>query len=84
MLWHADSTFLPTPALANILVARIVTEEGGATELASTRAGWAEMPQNLREQVRDKAIWHRYAHSRVQISQKLAQLPMFHKWPDQC
>lgn len=84
MLWHADSTFLPTPALANILVARIVTEEGGATELASTRAGWAEMPQNLREQIRDKAIWHRYAHSRVQISQKLAQLPMFHKWPDQC
>ena len=41
MLWHCDSTFLPVPALTNILVARVVTAAGGATELASTRAGWA-------------------------------------------
>ena len=58
--------------------------ESGETELASTRAGWAEMQQNLREQIRDRAIWHRYAHSRAQISKKLARLPMFNKWPDQC
>ena len=37
-LWHSDSTFLPTPALTNILIGRVVTTEGGATELASTRA----------------------------------------------
>ena len=41
-LWHSDSTFLPTPALTNILIGRVVTTEGGATELASTRAAWAK------------------------------------------
>ncbi|MEM6371688.1 MAG: TauD/TfdA family dioxygenase [Pseudomonadota bacterium] len=83
MLWHADSTFLPTPALANILIGRVVTQTGGATELASTRAGLADMPAGLRAQIEDKALWHRYAHSRARISPELAKLPMFHKWPDQ-
>ena len=31
-LWHIDSTFLPVPALANILVARVVPKTGGETE----------------------------------------------------
>jgi alpha-ketoglutarate-dependent 2,4-dichlorophenoxyacetate dioxygenase len=83
MLWHADSTFLPRPALTNILVGRIVTETGGQTEFASTRAGWADMPEALKAQVRDTGLWHRYAHSRARISPELAALPMFHKWPDQ-
>ena len=42
--WHIDSTFLPVPALVNILTAKIVTSTGGATEFASTRAAWAAMP----------------------------------------
>ena len=83
MLWHSDSTFLPVPALTNILIGRIVTETGGATELASTRAGWADMPEELKAQIRNKGIWHRYSHSRARISPELAKLPMFNKWPDQ-
>ena len=83
MLWHSDSTFMPNPALTNILAAHIVTETGGQTELASTRAGWAEMPEALKSQIRNRGVWHRYAHSRAQISPELAKLPMFHKWPDQ-
>ena len=83
MLWHADSTFLPTPALTNILIGRVVTDTGGATELASTRAGWAEMEPALQAQLRDAALWHRYSHSRARISPDLAKLPMFNKWPDQ-
>ena len=82
-LWHSDSTFLPVPALTNILVGRIVTTEGGATELASTRAAWAEMPEELKAKIRDRGIWHRYSHSRRKISEELAKLPMFNKWPDQ-
>ncbi len=84
MLWHIDSTFLPVPALTNILIGRVVTQTGGETELASSRAGWAEMPESLRAQIRGKTLWHRYAHSRARISPELAQLPMFNKWPDQC
>jgi alpha-ketoglutarate-dependent 2,4-dichlorophenoxyacetate dioxygenase len=83
MLWHIDSTFLPVPALTNILIARVVTETGGETQLASSRAAWAEMPEKLREQIRSKALWHRYSHSRARISPESAKLPMFHKWPDQ-
>lgn len=82
-LWHADSTFLPVPALSNILVARIVTTEGGATELGSTRAAWAEMPEALKARIRGRGIWHRYSHSRRRISPELAKLAMFNKWPDQ-
>ena len=83
MLWHIDSTFLPVPALANILIARVVTQSGGETQLASSRAGWENMPNTLREQIRNKALWHRYSHSRAKISPELAKLPMFQKWPDQ-
>lgn len=83
MLWHADSTFLPNPALTNILVARVVTSSGGATELASTRAAWAEMPEALKSRIRGRGIWHKYSHSRARISPELAAMPMFHKWPDQ-
>ncbi len=82
-LWHSDSTFLPVPALTNILVARVVTTEGGATELASTRAAWAEMPEELKAKIRGRGIWHRYSHSRRKISEELSKLPMFNKWPDQ-
>lgn len=82
-LWHADSTFLPTPALTNILIARVVTDTGGATELASTRAAWAAMPEELKAKIRGRGIWHRYSHSRRKISPELADLPMFNKWPDQ-
>ncbi len=80
-LWHSDSTFFPTPALTNILIARVVTTEGGATELASTRAAWAAVPQTLRHRIVNRGIWHHYSVSRAKISPELAKLPMFHKWP---
>lgn len=82
MLWHADSTFLPVPALTNILTAKIVTTEGGATELASTRAAFADFEPERQELLRHTRIRHRYAHSRARISPELAKLPMFNKWPD--
>lgn len=82
-LWHADSTFLPVPALTNILIGRVVTQSGGATELASTRAAWAAMPAALKAKIEGRGIHHRYSHSRAKISPELAKLPMFHKWPDQ-
>lgn len=82
MLWHADSTFLPVPALINILTAKIATTTGGATELASTRAAFANMSPERQNHLRDMVIHHCFAHSRARISQELAKLPMFNKWPD--
>lgn len=79
--WHSDSTFMSRPALTNILTARVVSTEGGATELASTRAAWAAMPKAMRAKVRDRGIWHHYSVSRAKISPELAKHPMFNKWP---
>ena len=52
--WHIDSTFMPVPSLCNILTAKVVTSEGGQTELASTRAAWAAMPDRLKARIRGK------------------------------
>ena len=82
-LWHSDSTFMPRPALCNILAAKVVTTTGGQTDLASTRAAWAAMPETLRARVRGKILGHSYATSRRKISAELAQQAMFNKWPPQ-
>lgn len=43
MMWHADSAFKPRASLCSILSAREVPSAGGATELASTRLGYAAL-----------------------------------------
>ncbi len=82
-LWHTDSTFLPVPALANILAARVLSSTGGETELVSTRAAWRELPAGLKERMRNAVLGHRLAHSRSQISSELARQPRITRWADQ-
>jgi len=82
-LWHTDSTFLPVPALANILAARVPSSRGGETELVSTRAAWRDLPESLKARARNAVLRHRYAHSRAKISAALAKEETFTKWPDQ-
>jgi alpha-ketoglutarate-dependent 2,4-dichlorophenoxyacetate dioxygenase len=81
-LWHTDSTFLPTPALANILAARVLSSSGGETEFVSTRVAWAEMPPHLRAELQDAVIRHRLAHSRATLSEELVATHLA-RWPDQ-
>jgi alpha-ketoglutarate-dependent 2,4-dichlorophenoxyacetate dioxygenase len=82
MLWHTDSTFLPIPALVNLLTAKVIPKSGGQTELASTRVGWADMPASLRDPLQNAIIWHRLSHSRARISPELGALPEMRQWPD--
>ena len=82
-LWHTDSTFLPVPALANVLQARVVPSVGGETEFVSTRAGWRRLAPALKAQARGAVLRHRYSHSRARIDPALAREDMFTKWPDQ-
>jgi alpha-ketoglutarate-dependent 2,4-dichlorophenoxyacetate dioxygenase len=82
-LWHTDSTFLPVPALANILAARVLPSRGGETEFASTRAAFADMPAALKARARKAVLRHRYAHSRAKISAELAKGDLFTMWTDQ-
>ncbi|MGI9414902.1 MAG: TauD/TfdA dioxygenase family protein, partial [Hyphomicrobiales bacterium] len=83
MLWHTDSTFLPCPALANVLQARVVPAEGGATEYVSTRAGFRALGPAMRERLRTLTFRHRYSHSRARIDPKLAEQDKFTMWRDQ-
>ena len=83
MLWHTDSTFLPIPALANILIARVIPPSGSSTEFCSTRAAWADMPEALKRKTRGLYFRHAYGHSRRKIDSKLAQQEMFTHWGEQ-
>ncbi len=82
-LWHTDSTFLPVPALANVLQARVVPSHGGETEFVSARAGWRRLDPSLKEKARNAVLWHRYSHSRARIDPDLAKQAMFTQWRDQ-
>jgi alpha-ketoglutarate-dependent 2,4-dichlorophenoxyacetate dioxygenase len=82
-LWHTDSTFLPVPALANILAARVLSSRGGETEFASTRVALREMPEATRERARSAVFHHRLTHSRAQVSTELARAEEFTRWKEQ-
>jgi alpha-ketoglutarate-dependent 2,4-dichlorophenoxyacetate dioxygenase len=71
-LWHTDSSFKRTPALASILSARTIPDHGGETEFASTRLAWERLPEATRTRLAQSFAWHDYAHSRGKIDPELA------------
>lgn len=81
-LWHTDSIFLPRPALANVLAARVLSTTGGETELVSTRTAYADMPNEWRQRLEHTVFTHRLAHSRRTISSELYQRHR-DRFPDQ-
>jgi alpha-ketoglutarate-dependent 2,4-dichlorophenoxyacetate dioxygenase len=71
-LWHTDSSFKKTPALASVLTARVLPGEGGETEYTSTRLAWERLPADMQEKLTDAVATHSYANSRDQIHPDLA------------
>jgi len=71
-LWHTDSSFKKTPALASVLSARVLPGEGGETEFTSTRLAWERLPGALQERLKNSVATHSYANSRDQIHPDLA------------
>lgn len=70
-LWHTDSSFKQTPALASVLSARIVPSEGGETQFTSTRLAWDRLPPAMQDRLRDAVATHSFANSRDQIDPRL-------------
>jgi alpha-ketoglutarate-dependent 2,4-dichlorophenoxyacetate dioxygenase len=70
-LWHTDSSFKATPALASVLSARVIPPSGGETEFASTRLAWERLDPTLRSRLANAVAWHDYGHSRGRISPEL-------------
>jgi alpha-ketoglutarate-dependent 2,4-dichlorophenoxyacetate dioxygenase len=71
-LWHTDSSFKKTPALASVLTARVLPGEDGDTEFTSTRLAWDRLPADLQARLKDAVATHSYANSRDQIHPDLA------------
>ncbi len=70
-LWHTDSSFKKTPALASVLWARTLPSDGGETEFASTRRAWQRLSERRQAELRDRIVTHSYANSRDQIHPEL-------------
>ena len=83
-LWHTDSTFKRTPALASVLSARIIPAQGGETEFVSTRLAWERLDAEKRARLENCFVWHDYAHSRGKIAPDLASPPERAALPPQC
>lgn len=71
-LWHTDSSFKKTPALASVLSARVLPDADGDTEFTSTRLAWERLPSDLQAKLKDAVATHSYANSRDQIHPDLA------------
>jgi len=71
-LWHTDSSFKKTPALASVLSARVLPGADGDTEFTSTRLAWERLPSDLQGKLKDAIATHSYANSRDQIHPDLA------------
>jgi alpha-ketoglutarate-dependent 2,4-dichlorophenoxyacetate dioxygenase len=83
-LWHTDSTFKRTPALASVLSARIIPDHGGETEFVSTRRAFERLAPALRQKLERSFAWHDYAYSRGQIAPDLASAEERAALPQQC
>lgn len=70
-LWHTDSSFKPVPALASLLSARQIPQQGGQTQFVSTRLAYQTLPPQLEQAIEGKVGVHDYAHSRSKISDTL-------------
>src|SRR5215212_5437269 len=51
-LWHTDSSFKKTPALASVLTARVLPATDGDAEFTSTRLAWERLPADLQERLK--------------------------------
>lgn len=67
-LWHSDSSFREVPSYVSILHAYEVPGEGGATEFASMRVGYAQLPEERRETIEPLHVVHDYVFSRSQVA----------------
>jgi len=83
-LWHTDSSFKSVPALASILSARTIPENGGETEFVSTRLAFERLDSAIREKLENSFAWHHYAHSRGKIAPGLATADELAVLPPQC
>jgi alpha-ketoglutarate-dependent taurine dioxygenase len=63
--WHTDSTYWPLSSKCAMLSAVVVPDEGGETELADMRAGYAALDDETRERIADLSAYHSTQYSQA-------------------
>ncbi len=66
-LWHTDASFKPTPAKLSIMCAYETPSEGGETLFVSTRAAYARLAPETRQDLDPKIGIHDYVFSRSKV-----------------
>jgi len=56
--WHTDSTYWPISSKVAMLSAVKLPSSGGQTEFADMRAGYATLPQSMKDQVEGLSAYH--------------------------
>ncbi len=56
--WHADSTYMPVSAKCGILTAIAIPDEGGQTEFADMRAGYAALDEATKKRIEGLSAYH--------------------------
>ncbi len=64
MLWHSDSSFKTIPSRCSVLTARVIPDEGGATDFASTRAAYESLTAEEQKTLEELIVEHSIVHSR--------------------
>ena len=63
--WHTDSTYKPISSKCAMLSAVTVPTEGGETELADMRAGYAALDQAMRDRIENLSAYHSTQYSQA-------------------
>ncbi len=63
--WHTDSTYKPISSKCAMLSAVTVPEQGGGTELADMRAGYAALDQTAKDRIADLSAYHSTQYSQA-------------------
>lgn len=63
--WHTDSTYKPVSSKCAMLSAVTVPDEGGQTELADMRAGYAALDEATRECIESLSAYHSTQYSQA-------------------
>ena len=63
--WHTDSTYKPCSSKCAMLSAVVVPDEGGDTELADMRAGYAALDQATKDRIANLSAYHSTQYSQA-------------------
>ena len=63
--WHTDSTYKPVSSKCSMLSAVTVSEDGGQTELADMRAGYAALDEATKNRIENLSAYHSTQYSQA-------------------